>query len=68
MKKEIVSFVHCRECVRSGEKSQLEVGMTPHGVQVWCRRHNLHVVHWTAADLESLLAHPPGCEHCKGAS
>ncbi len=53
---EIVGFFHCGLCLESLPKgmsprewSQLEVGFTPHGIQVWCKRHECNVAH---LDLE----------------
>lgn len=56
--KEIVWYLHCRKClseVVSGDTdtgtpespqsySQLDVGFTPFGIQVWCRRHDINVI------------------------
>lgn len=61
-------FMHCRQCVEAlsiraqatgqpvspQQYSQLDVGWTPYGLQVWCRRHNVNVLH---VDFEG-LAHP----------
>ena len=49
----ILQHVLCATCVResvsTGERpteySSLEVGLTKHGLQVWCTRHNVNVVH-----------------------
>tara|TARA_R100000008_G_C3421105_1_gene84931 strand:- start:141 stop:413 length:273 start_codon:yes stop_codon:yes gene_type:complete len=49
---EIVSFVHCKECVMElktkgispREYAKLECGFTPTGFQVWCQRHNKNVI------------------------
>lgn len=47
----IVTFAHCGRCLQELPKGEsprsfasLEVGMTPTGVQVWCKRHELNVV------------------------
>jgi hypothetical protein len=54
---EIVSFVHCRLCLEELQKmpmtvkkspreyASLEVGFTKLGVQVWCKRHGVNVMH-----------------------
>lgn len=49
---EIQMFVHCGKCLQSRPNSisprdyaQLEVGFTPIGLQVWCKRHEVNVVH-----------------------
>ena len=50
--REIKDFLHCKRCEEScpvgmnfQEWSDLEVGFTPYGFQVWCHRHNCNVVH-----------------------
>lgn len=57
---EIGSFFHCSRCMHelpSGvsprEWAQLEVGFTTLGIQVWCKRHEVNVIH---IDFE-------GCKH-----
>ena len=49
---EIVSFFHCRECLKERphdvaprEWAHLEIGWTPLGFQVWCVRHDMNVIH-----------------------
>lgn len=49
---EIIQFMHCGLCVKEKprnvsprEWAQLEIGWTPHGLQVWCRRHETNVCH-----------------------
>lgn len=49
---EIAQFFHCSYCAKSvppGESlqsfSQLSVGWTHVGLQVWCDRHNANVIH-----------------------
>lgn len=49
---DIVTFFHCRQClgelpegVSPREWAQLEVGWTKLGFQVWCRRHEINVIH-----------------------
>jgi hypothetical protein len=48
----IVSFFHCGKCLReipAGQSprdwAQLEIGFTELGLQVWCKRHDVNVVH-----------------------
>lgn len=50
--REIQMFFHCKECMNElPEKTspqdyqQLEVGWTDEGLQVWCRRHDLNIIH-----------------------
>jgi hypothetical protein len=49
---EIGLFLHCRKCVNSVPSgmsplmwARLEVGWTAIGLQVWCSRHKLNVMH-----------------------
>ena len=48
----IEMFFHCGRClegvprgVSPREWAQLEVGWTKEGIQVWCKRHELNVMH-----------------------
>ncbi len=53
-KPDIVSYIHCRECmfdwsqttrsVSPAEFQDNEVGFTQRGIQVWCRRHDKNVI------------------------
>lgn len=57
--KEIQAFIHCKLCLEqwleeqriTGESfsprslARLEVGWTRAGLQVWCVRHNVNVIH-----------------------
>lgn len=49
---EIAMYCHCGMCIAelpSGESpqsyAQLEVGWTKLGLQVWCKRHDVNVMH-----------------------
>jgi hypothetical protein len=49
---EIVSFMHCGRCLDEmpdnfspREWVQLEVGFTPLGIQIWCKRREANVMH-----------------------
>lgn len=49
---EIVTFFHCKNCIEDRPKGtsprqwgSLEVGWTPHGFQVWCKRCEMNVTH-----------------------
>lgn len=48
----ILMFLHCGKClnelpdgVSPKEFSQIQVGWSKEGVQVWCNRHECNVVH-----------------------
>lgn len=50
--KAIEAFMHCGLCLLEkprgtspAEWARLEVGWTPFGFQVWCRRHDCNVMH-----------------------
>jgi len=49
---EIELYLHCKKCLEElppefspREWAQLEVGWTRAGIQVWCKRHELNVMH-----------------------
>lgn len=49
---EIITFFHCKNCIGDRPKNtsprewaSLEVGWTPHGFQVWCKRCEKNVTH-----------------------
>ena len=49
---EIVKFIHCKKCLDERpsnlsprEYAQLEFGFTKPGIQVWCKRHEVNVMH-----------------------
>jgi hypothetical protein len=54
-KLEIFSYCHCGKCIEEwkatkpgvspAEFARLNVGFTPAGLQVWCVRHNVNVMH-----------------------
>ena len=49
--KEIIQFLHCGQCLIEIAESQepigqrLEVGWTKLGIQVWCKRHDMNLLH-----------------------
>ena len=49
---EIQMYFHCRRCLEERpdglspqEWGSMEVGWTALGLQVWCKRHNMNIVH-----------------------
>jgi hypothetical protein len=49
---EIITFFHCKECLSELPKEEspksfqrIQVGFTQKGIQVWCVRHNINIVH-----------------------
>ena len=40
----IVGFMHCGQCM-ADPGSALDVGWTKEGIQVWCRRCDINVMH-----------------------
>lgn len=66
---QITGFIHCKLCITSlpvGQSPQsyarLGVGFTPAGLQVWCERHNVNVVH---IDFEG-RQHPANLDRVDG--
>lgn len=56
-------FMHCGQClnerpadVSPRDWASLEVGFTEKGIQVWCKRHNINVLHVDFEDQKH-----PGC-------
>ncbi len=65
---EIVRYFNCRKCIEElppgttpQEYTKIDVGYTSKGVQVWCVRHNINIVH---IEMET----PPEIEPCDHAS
>jgi hypothetical protein len=53
---EIYGFIHCSKCLKEmkvgvsdevspREYAKLEVGFTKQGLQIWCKRHEVNVMH-----------------------
>jgi hypothetical protein len=49
---EIVAYLHCKLCleekpdgVSPQQWASMEVGWTPQGLQVWCKRHDCNMLH-----------------------
>jgi len=72
----IITFFTCKACQRqkpsneSMEKwARLNVGITPTGIEVWCVRHRIQVVHLTPEELQKdWLDQPMTCACCPGGS
>lgn len=67
----IITFFHCAECRRqlpineSMEKwTRFNAGLTSTGIEVWCVRHRMLVVHVTPEELRTLLEQPMHCRCC----
>ena len=50
--KSILLYFHCKQCLEEkpadlspAEFTAFEVGWTGVGLQVWCRRHDINVIH-----------------------
>jgi len=48
----ISTYLHCGECLKEipdgvapRDYQRIQTGFTEHGIQVWCTRHNLNVIH-----------------------
>lgn len=68
--KQIQAFMHCKTCVLSGRRDRLEVGLTPHGLQVWCKTCDTEVTHATPSQIEQTRSSVAGgrcmCDLCGG--
>jgi hypothetical protein len=43
---QIKMYLHCKQCFAENAHPQmLEVGFTEPGIQVWCKRHQVNVMH-----------------------
>jgi hypothetical protein len=49
---DIVAYLHCKKCLEERppelspmEWSRVQVGWTVKGIQIWCNRHELNVMH-----------------------
>lgn len=43
---EIQMFMHCRKCLAEKPADQTPMaGWTTQGLQVWCNRHDLNIIH-----------------------
>lgn len=43
--KEIVLYLRCKKCLQERKTSNIEIGWTVLGLQVWCREHDINIVH-----------------------
>lgn len=66
MENRIEMFFHCAQCMRERpehlsprEWASLEVGRTPEGIQVWCKRHEVNVAHLRDAEDEAPVLSVP---------
>lgn len=67
----IFTFLHCSRCVHEmpvGESpktwARTQAGITPHGLMVWCTRHDMPVIHMTPEQLQSFIDQGPQCHGC----
>lgn len=58
LKNDILLFWHCAKCsdqvppeLSLREYANIEVGLTPDGIQVWCKRHEVNVACFSIAEL-----------------
>ena len=73
VKNRIFLHAHCRNCMGKkpanqspSEWSRTDAGLTDTGVQVWCKRCRMEIVHYTPAELQALIDDPPRCDCCPG--
>jgi hypothetical protein len=43
--REITAFMHCAACFKEQLPPNIEAGWTAIGFQVWCRNHDINIVH-----------------------
>jgi hypothetical protein len=43
--KAIGLYMHCGLCVNEGRGQNIELGWTKKGFQVWCRNHDVNILH-----------------------
>jgi hypothetical protein len=61
-RKEILLFAHCATCAQKKPKltsqaewARIEAGLTARGLQIWCRRCDLEVAHFTPEQMTAVL-------------
>tara|TARA_R110000782_G_scaffold206636_2_gene295187 strand:- start:413 stop:679 length:267 start_codon:yes stop_codon:yes gene_type:complete len=63
IKNDIMGVMHCKKCLDekpNGDRedhadyAQLDIGWTPEGIQVWCRRHDTNVLILTLKGEEEI--------------
>ncbi len=64
IKNMIHSYLHCARCVQERRHNDVEVGVTPVGIQVWCKRHDMNVAIITPATLATMIDQGPRCDVC----
>lgn len=42
---EIQLYFHCRKCIKEKLSSNIAVGWTELGIQVWCETHEINIIH-----------------------
>lgn len=55
--KQIGAYMHCSLCLQEGLPQNIEAGWTRQGFQVWCRNHNVNIIH---VDFQG-QRHPANC-------
>lgn len=62
---QIHSYLHCKACTVGNQTPRLEVGLTPTGILVCCKKHGV-VGGFTPEELREQVAAGPRCECCAG--
>lgn len=62
--KQIERFIWCRTCmlIPGRVTPVLEIGITKTGLQIWCKRHDVEVAHFSPAELQGFVENMPACE------
>jgi len=65
----VVTFLHCRTCVTRREPEQLQIGLSPSGLLIWCKACDQQVAHFKPDELMHQLSRQNSgvclCEPCK---
>ena len=65
MTHEIHTYLHCKRCLGAWETDRVEIGFTPQGILLHCRKHG-PVAHFTPAELAQRIARVPECDSGPG--
>lgn len=65
MTHEIHTYLHCKRCLGAWQTERVEVGFTPEGIRLNCRKHGL-IAHFTPEQIAERITRPPECDCCAG--
>lgn len=64
-KNNIHTFLNCRKCVEERKAPNIEVGITPTGIKVWCCEHQMEIVELTPWQLQEKVDRGAHCDQCE---